>query len=341
VIDDAVAEAIDAAGFESLSPDELKGGRRIRGGGKASEAFSKMVTSIQEKTGDLMQKIDTDTGRAIQALTSGGEELANASSAIGRGTTLATFTAMIAAALPTIATYVPSPSWTQVGTVVVAFTKNVMVDIPKGVALGAAQNPVVALAIATALMKWRAETAGKTVRELLVEDATMLRDAIARRTTGPGALREVARNVQRVGPRVPLPDPTLQSVQTPSGRATGETTIVQGSRFAADPTASLRALAQPHIPTMGEAVGKVKRQLGFQESSASSASVEDEPLIDVRSSAAAATQPSTPVEDETPSKKRRGSKVKRHGGTVSSKRRKTQGRPSKRRVTRRKAGLQY
>jgi len=251
---------------------------------------------------------------------------------LGRFSTLGVYTGILALAAAG-AQYIPSPTWGQVFQIALESTANLGSAAASG-ASAVVSSPLLTLATATAIMKWRARNQPKgaiSVAELMKRDARALGGAIQRRlearASPPATLREIATRLRSQQGPAGQGASEMRAIALSSGAPSAEMGVEDGT--VALVPASERDIGEPirRLSGVFMSPGSVAASIAQQQPAArsglatsfgSSASVEDEPLIDVPSSAAAATQPSTPVEAETPSNKRRGSKVNRHGGTVSS-----------------------
>lgn len=240
-VDVALADAADAALGSSSG-----GKRRIRGGGLKENVQDalKAIGNIPRRT---LDRIRGDIDRLNSITQAAGGALADAAGAMGRLSTFGLYSGVLVGAASALQ-YVPSPSWTQVVESLGNIATNVgAATVTAGQA--AITNPTVALAVATLIMKYRAQAAGISVRELIRQDASALRNAVAARTTGPGALGSVARRVGReaagtvfIAPGQQSTDMALEEGQDASLR----TTIAPGSATARRaPSAALSGIASP------------------------------------------------------------------------------------------------
>jgi hypothetical protein len=172
VVMDAVDDSLIAAGFGNLSLTDLEGGRRrMRGGGKIGDALVRIKNNIKGRLSKAAERTEQDLVTAIDAIETGGNALADASSKLGRFSLMGAATAATVAAINATARTLPSPTWAQLGMGIAAFFKEAFVELPKALALGAATNPLIAIAIGSGIMKFRARRRGITVQQLLEADA--------------------------------------------------------------------------------------------------------------------------------------------------------------------------
>ncbi len=183
LVGESIDDALNVAGFVMAG-----GGRRKHRGGafgdEVKNAIKGIVTNIVDRVKRAGNKAEKDAVTAVQAINAAGSELADASGRLGRASVMATATYVAVQGLKAAGEYVPSPTWGQLGAGLGALLKTVAVDLPQIAGVAAANNPVVAVALATALTKLRAHYSGKSVADLVKQDLMTLLSKTARGITG-------------------------------------------------------------------------------------------------------------------------------------------------------------
>lgn len=203
-IESAIEDAVIAAGFGDVPDKDLAGGRRrrLKGGSRIGDEVKRIARAFVQRFNTAVSRTESDAIAAARGFEAAGSEIADSAARIGRFSTIGAVAGLAATVMiPGAAKYIPSPTWGQLGASVASFFKTVLVDVPVAVGSAAVQNPVIALALATALMKVRATRQGISVSQLMQNDAAAIAGAVqghlAARYGPPATLREIAQRVQR------------------------------------------------------------------------------------------------------------------------------------------------
>lgn len=167
----AIDDAITAAGFDQLVQ---AGGKRMKGGTRLGTAVRELAGRIKDRFIRTVETTESDAILLLNGLEMATNEVATASGRIGRGTAIAGVAGAVVVALPYAAEYVPSPSWETLVTGTLGFAKNIFIGAPLAAVSAAAQNPVLALAMATATLKIVSHYTGTPQTELLKMGANKL-----------------------------------------------------------------------------------------------------------------------------------------------------------------------
>jgi hypothetical protein len=184
VAKNAIDETLDVAGFV----EEGRGGsrrRKLRGGvgEKVGAVIQSITKDIIAKFNRAVDKAETDATTALTVIQTAGNELVDASGKLGRASVMATAAYVAVKALDASGKYVPSATWGQLGAGFAAFAKTVLVDLPITAVRSSAANPVVAVALATAFTKLRAQYNKVSVAALVKQDLMTLLSKAANWTT--------------------------------------------------------------------------------------------------------------------------------------------------------------
>jgi hypothetical protein len=170
------AEVAGVGVIEDRFLEKKDGGRKrpLRGGGLLGDKLKEITNDIVTRAQKALERTEKDAVAALAFLQSGGNELANASAKLGRLSVMAAAAGAGVAIIEGAVKYTPGPTWTQLGGGALAFINMVVKDLPIAVGTAAVTNPVVALALATALMKLRAQYSNRTVKQVLESDASVI-----------------------------------------------------------------------------------------------------------------------------------------------------------------------
>jgi hypothetical protein len=228
IVNDAINDAIEASlnspPLSSETAMSTEGGKRYKGGAGVRDELNRLTDTFITRIRRRLRTAESDAAASIRVANTIGEELIDAAAIVGR---VSTFGAVASIAtyylIPGAAEYIPSPEWSQIGASILGLIKTLVVDLPVAVADAAVNNPVIALAMATAIMKYRASQQRISLGDLIKNDAKRLivepakegyrraRNAIRRATAPSATLAGVARTLRYQASRQVYPGMGLQS----------------------------------------------------------------------------------------------------------------------------------
>jgi hypothetical protein len=340
-VDLAIADAVDMADLL----ETMKGGkRRVRGGG-ITEDIKRQLASLSNKIAEGLQRrlggFQRDFVVVRDATSAVGGEIVEAAGMMGRYTTLGVYTGILALTAAG-AQYIPGPTWGQVFNVAVESASNIGSAASSG-AVAVVSNPILTLAAATAIMKWRARNQPEgaiSVAELMKRDAAAVGGAIQKRLVAsaspPATLREIANRVRS------QPGPAGQGAREmraralSSGAPSAEMGVEDGTMALVparqrDPGAPIRRLSGVMASPGSFAAAAAAQQTAARSGLSSSFGSADLPPVGMdeegssssssSSSAAPAPAPAPAPSSSSSGYNTRGKKKKEGGATCGGRRR--------------------
>jgi hypothetical protein len=181
---DAMADAIVAA--EETMKGEVGGKRKTRGGAETADALKEVVRDIIGRGPVAIGAVDKALGAVIRATPTTlklGTAVSGVAVALNHPTLFGNLAQLSAQVLKTATDTTIKATWGDWGEAILGVGKAIGV-IGTTIASQTVQGPVVPVAIATAIMVWRAGQAGKTVGQIIKDDAEMVAQTVATTALG-------------------------------------------------------------------------------------------------------------------------------------------------------------